>query len=93
MAVLAYQFDQALFPELAIFVLRFSHAIAISQEDLARLEVDRTFFIGELVKQANHHAAAIQTPQCSVFADDDRWQMSAVAVGQFAGRAIVERQE
>ena len=61
MAVALDHIDEALFAEFAKFVLGLSNAVAVGDEDVARIERDRALFIYETIQQTNNGAAAIET--------------------------------
>ncbi len=82
--MLPHQVNQPLFAEFAEIIFRFGHAVAVSQEEFALAQRDRSFLITSVVEQADDRAALLQPAHRTVFAQNDRRQVTAVAVGELA---------
>src|SRR5271165_4556951 len=87
------EFDQSLLAELAEFVLRLSDAIAISDEEVARLHAHGALLISHSVEQADYRARSLHPGDPAVAAQQQWGKMSGVGVGQRARFAIVATQE
>src|SRR5271167_4545608 len=87
------KFDQTLLAELAEFVFRLSDAIAISDEDIARLHAHGALLISHPVEQADDRARSLHPRDTAVAAQQQRGKMSSIAVGQLVRFAIITTQE
>src|SRR5580704_14347277 len=92
-AILAQQVDQPLLTEFAKVIFRFGYAVGVANEYFATPELHRILFIASFIEQADHGSAAFQAANRTVFAQDDGWQMSSIAVGELALCAVVDPKE
>ena len=74
-------------------VLRFGHAVAISQEDFAGMHLDRAFIVSHIVEQAHDSSPGLQPAYRAIFPDQDRRQMPAIAISQVVRASVVDSQE
>src|SRR5580692_3956865 len=92
-AILAQQVNQPLLTELAKIIFRFGYAVGVANEYFATPELHRILFIASFIEQADHGSTAFQAANRTVFAEDDGWQMSSIAVGELALCAVVDPEE
>ena len=92
-AIFPHQIDQPRLAEFPKIVFRFGHTVAVGQKQVAASKRDRIFLVTPAIEQADHGASALQPAHGSIFAQDDRRQVPAVAVGEPALLTIVDSQE
>src|SRR4030081_2100344 len=57
------------------------------------MHLDRALVVAHIVEQTHYGSAGFQPAQRSVFADEERRQMSSVAVGELGGTSVIDTQE
>src|ERR1700728_4614722 len=93
MAMALHQLDEPLFAKLAKFVFRLGNAGAGGNQYVGGVEGDGAFVVFEIVEQANDRAAAVQPAYCTVRAEHEGWQLTAIGVEKLAGVGVVVREK
>src|SRR5947209_78259 len=77
-------------PKFAEFVFRFSHAIAVRQEDFSRMHLNGAFLVAHVIEKAYHGAASFEAPHGTVPRDEDGRQVTAIAVRELMRTSVVD---